>query len=266
MPNDYIDQVKLSDSSIVDIKDTVSGYTAPLISTTSNTTPSQVLTAIQAGKSVYITHTHATYGVLAATYFDYSAANNMVVSNIITNGGWVFALIGNTSTNEWSVSLVTIPLSISDLGGQPLITVSGILAGDGAGNVTAAVAGTDYQAPITFDGTYNASTNKAATVLTVTDKIGALDGVITGSPGATKTLTSFSQTDGKVSATFSDITFPVTSVNTKTGVVSLSASDVGALAKSDLPSSSSLLKGDNTNGISAATAGTDYGGIIRRWT
>ena len=96
----------------------------------------------------------------------------------------------------------------TDTSRQAKITASGILKGNGSGTVTAATAGTDYQAPITFDGTYNASTNKAATVSTVTTAIEALDGVITGTPGATKTLTAFSQTDGKVTATFGDITFP----------------------------------------------------------
>lgn len=58
---------------------------------------------------------------------------------------------------------------------------------------------------ITFDGTYDPTTNKAATVSTVTDKINTLDGIISGSAGAGKTLTAFSQTDGKVSATFGNI-------------------------------------------------------------
>ena len=65
----------------------------------------------------------------------------------------------------------------------------------------------------TFDGTYNASTNKAATVSTVTNAIGALDGAITGSAGTGKTLSAFSQTDGKVTATFSDISITKSQVS-----------------------------------------------------
>lgn len=58
----------------------------------------------------------------------------------------------------------------------------------------------------TFDGTYNASTNKAATVSTVTNAINALDGNLNSTtPGAAKTLTAFSQTNGKISATFGNI-------------------------------------------------------------
>lgn len=59
-------------------------------------------------------------------------------------------------------------------GYQAKITASGILKGDGNGSVSAAVAGTDYQAPLTagtdyqvpvvFNTAYDASTNKAATM------------------------------------------------------------------------------------------------------
>lgn len=41
--------------------------------------------------------------------------------------------------------------SAGDVGAQPTITANGILKGDGSGGVSAAVAGTDYQAPLTFD-------------------------------------------------------------------------------------------------------------------
>lgn len=64
---------------------------------------------------------------------------------------------------------------------------------------------TTYQ----FDGTYNSSSNKAATVSSITTRIataiGALDGTITGTAGTGATVTALSETDGKVSATFSPI-------------------------------------------------------------
>lgn len=107
----------------------------------------------------------------------------------------------------------------TDTSRQAKITASGILKGNGSGTVTAATAGTDYQAPLTFDGTYSASTNKAATVSTVTNAINALDGGTIGTGSTTKTITSLSQSNGNVSATFSDIAFPVTSVNGQTGAV-----------------------------------------------
>ena len=56
-----------------------------------------------------------------------------------------------------------------------------------------------------FDGTYNASTNKAATVSTVTSAISNLSGNITGSGAASKTITALSESNGIVTATFGDI-------------------------------------------------------------
>ena len=65
----------------------------------------------------------------------------------------------------------------------------------------------------TFDGTYNASTNKAATVSTVTNAINALDGGTIGTGGTGKTITSLSQTNGQVSATFSSISITKSQVS-----------------------------------------------------
>ena len=61
--------------------------------------------------------------------------------------------------------------------------------------------GTTY----TFDGTYDASSNKAATVSTVTNAINALDGGTIGTPSASKTVTAISQTNGNISVTFGNI-------------------------------------------------------------
>lgn len=61
------------------------------------------------------------------------------------------------------------------------------------------------QDTLTFDGTYSASTNAAATVSTVTNAIGALD--VTGESGisASKTISAWSEADGKVSVSTQDI-------------------------------------------------------------
>ena len=53
--------------------------------------------------------------------------------------------------------------------------------------------------------TYSSTGTAPITGTAVASAIGALDGVVTGSPSASKTLTAFSQTDGKVSATFGNI-------------------------------------------------------------
>lgn len=57
----------------------------------------------------------------------------------------------------------------------------------------------------TFDGTYNATSNKAATVSTVTKAIEALDVNNISGFGAGKTLKTLTETDGKIAATFQDI-------------------------------------------------------------
>lgn len=61
------------------------------------------------------------------------------------------------------------------------------------------------QDTITFDGTYSASTNKAATVSTVTNAVNALDVTGASNIAASKTLASWSETNGKVNITTQDI-------------------------------------------------------------
>lgn len=58
---------------------------------------------------------------------------------------------------------------------------------------------------LTFEGTYNASTNKVATESTVSDAIAGLTDTLTGTPGAGKTVTAFDEVNGKVTATFENI-------------------------------------------------------------
>ena len=100
------------------------------------------------------------------------------------------------------------------------------VASDASGNITINSDNTTY----TFDGTYNASTNKAATVSTVTDAINALDGNLNSTtPGAAKTLTAFSQTNGKISATFGNIS--ITKSQVSDFPTSMPASDVSSWAK-----------------------------------
>lgn len=107
----------------------------------------------------------------------------------------------------------------------------------------------DTNTTYNFNGTYNASSNPAATVKTVTNAIEALD--VTAIEGAkSKTITSISETDGKISATYEDIGSLNTSVLTAgtlgvarggTGAGSFAANRVivsntsgGALAASDI--------------------------------
>ena len=65
---------------------------------------------------------------------------------------------------------------------------------------------------LTFDGTYNASTNKVATVSTVTNAIEALDYTASGM-GAGKTLATLTEVDGVIAATFQDISITASQVS-----------------------------------------------------
>ena len=78
---------------------------APLIGSTANTTPTQVLAALQAGKNVYITHTDATFGNISFTSFAYSASLNTVQAQAVVRVFTLTAitLMGNVSTDTWTL-------------------------------------------------------------------------------------------------------------------------------------------------------------------
>ena len=65
----------------------------------------------------------------------------------------------------------------------------------------------------TVTDTYSATGTAATSGKAVAAALGTLDGSITGTPGAGKTLTAFSQTDGKVSATFGNISITKSQVS-----------------------------------------------------
>ena len=69
------------------------------------------------------------------------------------------------------------------------------------------------QDALTFDGTYNESTNKAATVATVTNAINALDVSDISGFGTGKTLATLKEENGKISATFQNISIAKSQVS-----------------------------------------------------
>lgn len=134
----------------------------------------------------------------AATSSTYSTVqNNWVVVQTNLDG----VVIGPTSAVNGQVA-------VFDGTTGKLIKDSGLTLGVSV-PATAVFTDTTY----TFDGTYNASTNKAATVSSITSRIEALDGSITGTPSASQTLTAFSQTNGIVSATFGNISITKSQVS-----------------------------------------------------
>ena len=77
----------------------------------------------------------------------------------------------------------------------------------------------------------------------VAQEIGKLDGTVSGTPGAGNTLTGFSETDGKVTATF--------------GAISITKSQVSDFPSIPSPANSGALN-IQQNGVSAYTGGTSF--------
>lgn len=127
----------------------------------------------------------------------------------------------------------------------------------------------------TITDTYSGTSSNGMSGKAVKSAIDALDGTVSGTAGAGKTLTAFSQTDGKVSATFGNIsitksqvsdfpTIPSTAadvgavpttrtVNGKalSSDITLSASDVSALPSSTvIPTITDTYSGTSSNGMS----------------
>jgi len=99
----------------------------------------------------------------------------------------------------------------------------------------------------TFDGTYNASTNKAATVSTVTNAINALDGGTIGTGGAGKTITSLSQTNGQVSATFSNISITKSQISDFPNSLTPESHTHGNISNSGTITSTAVVLGNGDN-------------------
>ena len=76
--------------------------------------------------------------------------NHALDADVTVTAADVGAVPTSRTVNNKALS-ADITLTASDVGAQPAITASGILKGDGNGGVSAAGAGTDYQAPLTFD-------------------------------------------------------------------------------------------------------------------
>ena len=91
----------------------------PLIGTTANITPTQVLAAMQAGRDICITHTSSGLeGTITATYFNHSAAVNLIETNAIIEVLGVYYLVtlhGNLTNNTWSSEYIEMKSSSTQL-------------------------------------------------------------------------------------------------------------------------------------------------------
>ena len=97
---------------------------------------------------------------------------------------------------------------------------------------------TDKPTIPTITDTYSGTSSDGMSGKAVKSAIDALDGTVSGSAGSGKTLTAFSQTDGKVSATFGNISITKSQVSdfpTIPTKVSDLTNDTGFITLADLP-------------------------------
>lgn len=154
---------------------------------------------------------------------------------------------------------------------QKYITASGLLKGNGDGGISSAVAGTDYVAPNGDGSSVTAAFTAASTRINIAtgEKLSVLLGKIAKWLGDLKALAfkdKVAKTDlaedvqqslDKADSALQSA--PVTSVNGKTGAVTVSVPTV--------PSTTNILKGNGSGGIVAATRGSDYiasGNIVKQ--
>lgn len=81
---------------------------APLIGTTATITPAQVLAALQAGRTVYISYTDANVGLIVASYFNVSSAFDKVVSSFLgyLQGALIsVTLEGDITNGTWAANV-----------------------------------------------------------------------------------------------------------------------------------------------------------------
>ena len=109
-----------------------------LIGSTSDITPTQVLTALQAGRDIYLTHVINVDLSIVATYFDYAPLFGMLVSNIIVffqGEYYLYALVGMTSDDTWTTSTIALAQKL-DIPTTALSSTTGITASTTATKTT----------------------------------------------------------------------------------------------------------------------------------
>lgn len=193
------------------------------------------------------------------------ADKSSTVSNVAWSSNKLTKTINGTTTDVVTAATIKTAMSLtkSDVGlgnvdntsdATKKTNFTGSIASENTGFVTGGAAYTALngkQDTITFDGTYSASTNKAATVSTVTNAIAALDvSAIAGA--ASKTLTSISETDGKISATYSNIAIAESQVTNLTTDLAAKA-PLASPALTGTPTAPTATAGTNTTQI-ATTA------------
>ena len=237
--------VTLTASDVGALPDSTSIPTA----TSDLTNDSGFITANDIPQEIFI----AEYGT--ETFANIRAAH--VAGKIVftIDGAKIFRLIYCTTTsivfvrNTGSPSVEVVTVSTADewaseyINAQSEITASGILKGDGAGGVTAAVAGTDYQAPISNNVTGSGTSGYLA-------KFNGTNTVTSG-PALGSATTTFLRNDGSWATPAGTYSLPTASTSAKGGII------VGSgltMSTDTLNHASSITAG--TAGTSSATSGS----------
>lgn len=118
----------------------------------------------------------------------------------------------------------------------------------------------------TITDTYSGTSSNGMSGKAVKSAIDALDGSVTGTAGSSKTLTAFSQTDGKVSATFGNISitksqvsdFP--SIPSKTSDLTNDSGYITGYTETDPVFSASAASGITSSDISNWNGKSDFSG------
>lgn len=164
--------------------------------------------------------------------------------NFIASSGTTTMNIKPSSTSTTETGAKTIKYKGNDVAGfQAGSTVEFVYDGTNWQRVGDVNTDTTY----VFDGTYNASSNKAATVSTVTSAINALD-VTEQTVGASKTLTKLSETNGKIS--FGTVDIAITNSKVSGGTANM----VAVYTSGGVLSSSSSVTADELGYLDGATA------------
>ena len=213
--------------------------------------------------------------VIADLYLSQNDVHYILPSVLLKiDQGIMFAAV--KEKNSIAILMRPTDIVIRDISIQDQIIAEGILKGNGNGGISSATAGTDYVAPNGDASNVTAAFTAASTRANVVtgEKLSVLFGkiakwfadlgslafksTVAKSDLASDVQTSLNKANSALqSVSKSDV--GLTSVNGKTGAVTISVPTV--------PSATSLIKGNGSGGLVAATRGSDYiasGNIVKQ--